>query len=279
MKKQYFIYSVITCMLVIFDVKAQNTPIDDFFKKYPSVEGVTHVSMSQQMLKSIFTLPPTFNFSIPEAYSSVSVSRNDLPPNLSTDFKKMLLSSKYEQYMEMNKENSIILGYYLKKVNDECNEIVVLRHQNNQFSIIYIRGNIDIRRLEAYLLEIKKVMFTGIADISTSPNNQFAFAMPSFDDFKFPNFKEFDFKFDSDDFNFKMDEDFKLRMEESMKKAKEMMESGDFTLKMEESMKRMKDAFESEDFQLKINDSIKDLQKRIEDAQLQMEERLKQAEE
>jgi len=260
MKKQYFIYSVITCMLVIFNVKAQNTPIDDLLKKFPTMEGVTSVSMSQQMLQSIFfsdvkvigagamprsqspeqvaepasaTTETTVanllrtvsqDLKVPEAYSSVLVSRTDIPANLSTDLKKSLLSSKYEQYMEMNKENSIILSYYLKKVNDKCNEIVVLRQQKDQFSAIYIRGDIDINQVDRYLSRIRSALNhrMNATDIGIyHPNNQFAFIMPSFDDFKFPNFKEFDFKFDSDDFNFKMDEDLKLRMEESMKKMKD----------------------------------------------------------
>ena len=191
MKRQYFISLFITCM-VIFNVKAQNTPIDDFLKKYPSREGVTHVTISQQMLQSIFapsddvrvigvglqskqkpstqaskpasesaevvvsaTALSRQDMNVPEAYSSVSVSKTDIPTNLSSDLKKTLLSSKYEQHMEMNKENIVILGYYLKKVNDKCNEIVVLRQENDQFSAIYIRGEIDINELDRYLTRIR----------------------------------------------------------------------------------------------------------------------------
>ena len=331
MKKQYFIYSVITCILVIFSVKAQNMPIDDLLKKFPTMEGVTSVSMSQQMLQSIFTpdvrggigagtMPrsqspaqvadpasatnetndvriigygtvprsaqiykPSLAFTdslvmwaersgsntffrqdmnVPEAYSSISISRTDIPANLSADLKKTLLSSKYEQYMEMNQENSIILGYYLKKVNDKCNEIVVLRQQKDQFSAIYIKGDIDINQVDRYLSRIRSALNNRMnaTDIGIyQPNSHFAFTMPSFDDLKFPNFKEFDFKFEPDAFNFKMDDDLKLRMKESMKK--------------------MKDAFDDEDFQRKIKDSMEDVQRRIEDAQRQLGEKIKQIEE
>jgi len=288
-------------MLVIFNVKAQNTPIDDFLKKYPTMEGVTHVSMSQQMLQTIFApevrvigagaMPRSQSpaqvaepasattgttgansqtsyswtvsqdLKVPESYSSVSISRNDIPANLSTDFKKTLVSSKYEQYMEMNKENTIIVGYYLKKVNDKCNEIVVLRHQKNQFSAIYFRGDIDINQVDSYLTIIRSAL-NRMGATNTGMyllNNQFAFTMPSFDDFKFPNFKEFDFKFEPDAFNFKMDDDLKIRMEESMKK--------------------MKDAFDDEVFQRKIKDSMEDVQRQLEDAQRQLEEKIKQTEE
>jgi len=272
MKKQYFIYSVITCMLLIFNVKAQNTPIDDFLKKYPSIEGVTSVSMSQQMLQAIFAPPKTETTSIedaffsrkyptvPEAYSSVTVSKKDVPENLFTDFKRTLLSSKYEQFMEMKKENNSILGYYMKKVNDNTNEIVVLRHQKDQFSAIYIKGDIDINYVNHHLTMIKSALNRlGVTNTGIYHEHQFAFTMPSFDNFKFPNFKEFEFKFDSDDFNFKMDEDLKLRMEESMKK--------------------IRDAFEGEDFQRKIKDSMEDVQKRLEEAQRLMEDKIKQIEE
>ena len=277
MKKQYFISLAITCM-VIFNVKAQNTPIDDFLKRYPTLEGVTSVTMSQQMLQSIFAPPKTKttsiensffqysneNLKVPEVYSSVTISKKDVPENLFADFKKTLLSSKYEQFMEMNRENNSLLGYYMKKVNDNTNEIVVLRHQKDQFSAIYIKGDIDINYVNHHLTMIKSALIrlganqTGMFQFG----NQFAFSMPSFDDFNFPNFKEFDFKFDTDAFNFKMDENFQLRLEESMKNAKDMMESEDFKLRMEESklkmdesMQKMKELFESEDFQNKIKDS------------------------
>ena len=274
MKKQYFTSLVVTCM-VIFSVKAQNTPIDDFLKRNPSMEGVTSVSMSQQMLKTIFasnmrvvgagaiprlqsststsasteakgarvasttyTVYPQYN--VPEAYSSVLVSSKDIPAIWYANFKKTLLSSEYEQYMEMNKENSIILGYYLKKVNDKCNEIVVLRRQKDQFSAIYIRGDIDIDQLDRYLNRIKSAL-DRISDNQINmfqSGQQFAFAMPSFNNLKFPNFQEFDYKFDPETFNFKMDENLQRSMEESMKKAKEMLESEDFTHKiLDETMK------------------------------------------
>ena len=262
MKKQYFIYSVITCMLVIFNVKAQNSPIDDFLKKYPSMEGVTNVSMSQQMLKSIFGSSP---LNVPEAYGSVSVSNIVLPVNMFNDFKNTLLSSKYEQIMEVNEGNNNILCYFLKAVGKNTNEIVVLRRQEEvQFSAIYIKGNLEIKQLDQYLRSIQRALNRRMAAANTGIylDNQFAFTMPSFD----YNYL-WTYKFDKEDFNFKMDEDIKLRMEESMKKAKEMMENN--KLKMEESMKKVKDMMENEDFHRKINDAMKDVQKRIEDAQQQ----------
>ena len=251
MKKQYFIYSVITCMLVIFNVKAQNTPIDDFLKRYPSKEDVIHVSISQQMLRGIFD---TTYLNRPEAYGSVSVSKTDNPAILFADFRKTLLSSNYEQIMEVNNENSNILCYFLKADNRNRNrppnEIVVLRQQKNQFSAIYIKGRFELVDLEQYLRKIQFALARmGAYNTGIYPDRQFAFTLPSFDNFNFPNFKEFDFKFDSDAFNFKMDEDLKLRMEESMKK--------------------IRDAFEGEDFQRKIKDSMDDVQRRIEDAQRQ----------
>ena len=267
MKKQYFIFSIITCMTVIFNVKAQNTPIDDFLKKYPSKEGVTHVTMSQQMLQSIF--PPSIivnaisgeSIKVPDSYSSVTVSKEDIPENLFTDFKKTLLSSKYEQFMEMNKENNSILGYYLKKVNDQTNEIVVLRHQKNQFSAIYIKGDIDINYVNHHLSMIKSALNRLGANQTSmfQHDHQFAFAMPLLEGFKmdFPNFHDFNFQFDNEAFKLRMEESKKL-MEESMKNMKEHMKSREFEY--------------NEDLQRNIQDAMENVQKQMEEVQRRMEE-------
>jgi len=307
MKKQIFIIPFIACMLAMFNVKAQNTPIDDFLKKYPSKEGVTTVTMSQQMLQSIFAPPDNSkvnevtlignpsvetslssskisysaneikmnyftslqNLNVPEAYSSMSAKR-DIPENLSADWIKNILFSKYryEKYMEINNENSIELGYFVKKLNDSINEIVVIRQQKNQFSTIYIKGNIKIEQVDKYLSKIKSALArmgaTNQTDIFPS-GHQFAFSMPSFDNINFPNFKEFNFKSSDSDsiFNFKWDDNLKLKMEESMKDMKE----------------KMKDMYQNEDFQRQIKDAMENAQKRIEDAQRLMEDKIKQAEE
>jgi hypothetical protein len=302
MKKQIFIIPFIACMLAMFNVKAQNTPIDDFLKKYPSKEGVTTVTMSQQMLQSIFAPPDNSkvnevtlignpsvetslssskisysaneikmnyftslqNLNVPEAYSSMSAKR-DIPENLSADWIKNILFSKYryEKYMEINNENSIELGYFVKKLNDSINEIVVIRQQKDQISAIYIKGNIKIDQVDRYLSRIKSALTRMGATNQTNmfpSGSQFAF-VPSFDNIQFPNFKEFNFKSDST-YIFKMDEDFKLRLEESMKDMKE----------------KMKDLYQNENFQRNIENVMENVQKRIEDAQRQMEEKIKQTE-
>ena len=268
MKKQYFLFLVIACMLIISKTKAQNTPIDDLIKKYGSQEGVTNVSISQQMLKAIFnTTTLTFRetitqdslirvrmlLKVPEAYSSISISKTDISANLFADIKKTLLSSKYEQFMEINKENSNILGYYLKKVKDNINEIVVLRQQKDQFSAIYIKGDIDIDQIDKYLSRIRTALSRMGATNHIGmfqPDLQFAFTMPDFDDLKMnlPNFKDFDFKFDSDAL--------KLRMEESpMKGVKDMI-------------------ILNEDFHNKLQEAMEKAQKQLEDAQKKMEDTL-----
>ncbi len=175
MKKQYFIFLVVTCLLAVSNVKAQD-PIEDFLKKDPSREGVTSVMISQQMLQSIFRpeqtyvsfggsdktsnlkliAPPVLN--VPEAYSSVSISRGNIYNKLFVDFIKRLQSFKYEQFMEVNKEDNNILGYYLKKVNDSINEVVVLRQKVDQFSAIYIKGNINIDHVDRYLERIRQAL-------------------------------------------------------------------------------------------------------------------------
>ena len=94
------------------------------------------------------------NLNAPEIYSSVTILKN-IHENMSADLRKILLSSKYEPFMEVNKEDIEILGYYLKKVNDNINEIVILRQQKDLFSAIYIRGDIDVNLLDNYLRVIK----------------------------------------------------------------------------------------------------------------------------
>ena len=202
MKKQFFIIPFIACMLAMFNAKAQNTPIDDFLRSYPSMEGVTSVTISQQMLQSIFpqnrttaqqassttsigTSSVTFysRLNVPEAYSSVSVSSTDIPANWFADFKKTLLSSRYEPFMEMNRENNNILGYYMKKVNDNTNEIVVLRQQKDQFSAIYIKGDIDIDQLDGYLSRIR----SALNRMSANPNQTDMFEFSNPISFRFNN--------------------------------------------------------------------------------------------
>jgi len=294
MKKQFFIIPFIACMLAISTVKAQNTPIDFFLKKYPSREGVTNVTLSQQMLQAIFApsdnskftmltsegtsevtvvgtgksrkistvtstpeveeivsvvasprLPaststnekteevtivksgtsqkistitskpeenPNYyvavpkqsasttsgimslilndlnqNLNVPEAYSSVSISNREIPASVCADFRRTLLDSKYESFMEINKEKSIELGYYVKKLNDSINEIVVIRQQKDLMSAIYIKGNIKIDQIDRYLSMIKsalaRIVATNQTDIFPS-DHQFAFATPSFNNIK-----------------------------------------------------------------------------------------------
>ena len=299
MKKQYFIFLSIACISVIFNVKAQNTPIDDFLKTYPTREGVTHVSMSQQMLQSIFSsqrsrlqitgpsatssTPYTYmwrwvpdslsvrpsatssgniivgedglvsaDLGIPEAYSSVSVSKKDISENLYADFKKTLLSTQYELFMEKNSENNNILGYYLKKTNDNTNEIVVLHQQKDQFSAIYIKGDIDINNVNQNLNMIRNALNL----LGANQNDdmiQFAFAMPRMEDImaNLPDFSEL--KSQMEDFKINLPDLSELKNQ--MEEFKGQFDNEDFKQKLEETMKNFKDVFD-EDFHRKIRDII-----------------------
>jgi len=156
---QRFIFLAILCMPLIFNnINAQNTPIDNFLKKHPSTEGVTNISMSQQMLKSIFASSKNSSLqslNVPEAYTSLTISKKDIPDYFYTDFMKMLTTSNYESYMDIKKENSQRMSYFIKKLNTHNNEIVVLRQQKDHLSSIYIKGNIDIDNLDVYLRRIR----------------------------------------------------------------------------------------------------------------------------
>ena len=188
MKKQIIL--TIACIISITNIYAQN-PIDEFLRKYDSKDGITNVSMSKQMLESVFdeksslsarpsitisssaeknmpksevvyTSSPALN--VPEAYRSVAITEIAKPKDIYVNFCKLLTSLNYEQYMEVNKENSNVLGYYHKKLNDNNNEIVVIRQQNEQFSAIYIKGDINISQLDKYLLKIRMAMIRLGAD-------------------------------------------------------------------------------------------------------------------
>ncbi len=192
MKKQYFIFLTLACVSFISTVQAQSTPIDDFVKKYPSKEGVTSVSVSQQMLQTMFapSIPSSYSknqtyggssedskaatpspsklnkeerffmslpeeLKAPEAYSSISIAKAEKPSNMFADFKKILVNAKYEPYMEINKEDNNVLGYYLKKANSNSNEIVILRQQKEQFSAVYLKGDIEVNQVDSYLQRIR----------------------------------------------------------------------------------------------------------------------------
>ena len=96
---------------------AQNTPIDDLIKRYGSQEGFTSVSMSQQMLQSIFEPVPIsegggskrfFSINVPEAYRSITIPKAEKSVVLYADLRNLLIASRYEQHMESNKGNSDI---------------------------------------------------------------------------------------------------------------------------------------------------------------------------
>jgi len=122
---------------------------------------------------------------------------------------------------------------------------VVLRKQTDQFSAIYIKGEIEINQVDNYLRMIKNSLDRQMRSSQSGMfqlGNQFAFAMPSFDNFKVP-------EFDSEAFN--------LRMEEAKRS-------------MEESMERLKDrdGFLQQD----IQNALEKKQKQFEGAQQQIEE-------
>ena len=153
----------IACLLIGWSLKAQTSIIDDFLKKIPSKEGVTHVNVSKQMLEAIFEKPVKVSretsLASPEAYGSVSVSKISLDPETAfSDFRKKITSSKYEPYMEINKGANEIIGYYQKKISDSSSEVFVLRQQSEQFSAIYLKGDIEIRHLDVYLRQVRNYL-------------------------------------------------------------------------------------------------------------------------
>ena len=161
MKKQYFIISAIACMTAIFSVKAQNTPIDDILKGFSSREGITIVSMGEPQLKSMFTPPKILTMKeehlflrsigdkTPTYYSSVTISRKDIPKNMIENTISLLMN--YEKFMEINKEGADVLVYL-----SNYDEVMVLRQQTGFFSAIYLAGLIDLSQVDMYLQVIKQ---------------------------------------------------------------------------------------------------------------------------
>ena len=144
-------------MSVIFSVKAQNTPIDDLLKQYTSRENVVHVSISRESLKTIF---PSLSISIPQAYSSLSISRTDLPASVFIDFKTMLLSSNYRPHTAtMNETGDITLIYFVKRNPDSTSEIMVLRQEKDLFLAVHIMGNFDdVAQGQLYLRQLRNYL-------------------------------------------------------------------------------------------------------------------------
>ena len=99
--------------------------------------------------------------------------------------------------MNENAKPVNVLAYFLKKVKDNNNEIVVLRQQKDQFSAIYIKGDIEINYVNSHLNTIRSALSRLGASNQTNIfpyDYQFAFSMPSFDNFMIPDF-------DTDAFN------------------------------------------------------------------------------
>ena len=141
MKKQYFILLAIAIMTVMMNVKAQNTPIDDFLKTYTPREGVTQVSISGEMLRSIFTFSSP---SVPEAYSSVTVSRTDIPAYVLPDFITMLLSSNFRisrGIIATSGDDRVL--HFVRGDLHRPNEIVAVRQRKDMFLAVYTRGGFD----------------------------------------------------------------------------------------------------------------------------------------
>jgi len=213
MNKRYLILSVFACMLIIFNVKAQKTPIDNFLKKNKlSREGVTNVSMSPDELQSIFEthnknasrIPILYSsMTVPEAYSSVTISKASIPTNLFADFKKRLKSSKYESFMEVNKENEDV-GYYIKKGKKNINEIVVLQQKKNQFSAVYIKGDIAVNQVNNHLRIINNSLRRLSADNTNTADRQYTLTIPTIQNIQ-------DLSLETDTFSLKFDrESFEL---------------------------------------------------------------------
>ena len=171
MKKQYFIIPAIACMTAIFSVHAQNTPFDDILKRFSSREGITIVSMGEQQLKSMFTPPQIITMKeenlflrkigdkTPTYYSSVTISRKDIPKYMLENTISSLMKSGYEKSMEINKEDADVLVYlsnFDNRYQQNFGEVMVLRQQNGFFSAIYLAGHIDLSQVDMYLQVIKQ---------------------------------------------------------------------------------------------------------------------------
>jgi hypothetical protein len=163
--------------------------MEELMKEYSSKEGVAYVNVSQQMLQNIFEdvaklpvrmsasspvqisasrsasasdIKKEIDVSAPEAFSSLSISKKNhasfVPSKTYSDFRNAFNKAKFEQYMETNKGNDHVIGYYQKKTGGKSNEIYVLRQQSNHFSVIYIKGDINIKYLNIYLQYIRSYL-------------------------------------------------------------------------------------------------------------------------
>ncbi|MDR0814569.1 MAG: DUF4252 domain-containing protein, partial [Bacteroidales bacterium] len=162
--------SAIFSLFLSANLTAQN-PIDEYLKKYPSREGVTSVSVSKEMLESMYAqssiispdgilisaydgkISSTSSSNVPEMYSSITIATTEIS-SVAAQFKELISKQKYESYMEMNKNGTPTLGYYLKK-NKQSNEFVILKQDKDHFSAIYLKGEIEIKQVDNYLRNIR----------------------------------------------------------------------------------------------------------------------------
>ncbi|MDR1672744.1 MAG: hypothetical protein LBS09_04690 [Bacteroidales bacterium] len=91
----------------------------------------------------------------PENYGSVSIPGPNVSAHYET-FRKILIDSKFEPYMEMvNGVSKTAIASFQKK-NGVYNEIYVVRSQPFVFSILFLKGRIDIENTDYYLSIIRQ---------------------------------------------------------------------------------------------------------------------------
>ena len=217
MKKLYAIAVILICISSI--LKAQNSPVDDFIKKNRTQKGASYVEMSKTMLDATFANTRHTRRSsenkYPESFKSLVFNDTDRE----NEIKKIISNGKYDVLMEMKsskedrrtKEN-IETGttYYFRNYDKTgSKEAVIVQNEGKRLSLILMQGDMDIDRLQEYLLNIRiKLSTMGMSGFSLFSGQGFDFDGLKDNIFyfkdnmlkKLPDMKEFKFEFNPDEF-------------------------------------------------------------------------------
>lgn len=150
MKKSIFLFTAL-CFTII--TQAQNSPIDEMFKKYSERDGFTVVTISSRMLSMFAGNDPETNDAddIMRRLKSIrilSVGDSLLNENINfyTELSRKLDLSVYEELLAV-KEGHDVTKFLIKQNGDRISELLVITGGPGGNSLISIQGDLNLKNI------------------------------------------------------------------------------------------------------------------------------------